>query len=81
LTVAATARNTGRSVGVRKQQAGRVNEEGAMLTTGRVQDAIDTMFEEGRSFVEIEDFISDHAISEEFKRACGCGRGPNSRQW
>jgi len=38
-----------------------------MLTITRAEDDIDAMLVEGRSFGEIEDFISDQPISEELK--------------
>jgi hypothetical protein len=38
-----------------------------MLTITRAEDAIDAMLFEGRSFGEIEEFISDQPISEELK--------------
>lgn len=40
-----------------------------MLTTNRAEDAIDSKLIEGRSFGEIEDFISEQPISEELKSA------------
>jgi hypothetical protein len=44
-------------------------EEGAMLTATRVQDAIDTMLADGRSFAEIEDFIAEQPVPEDTKSA------------
>ena len=38
-----------------------------MLTIARAEDAVDGMLIEGRSFGEIEDFISEQPISEELK--------------
>jgi hypothetical protein len=38
-----------------------------MLTMTGAEDAIDSMLVEGRSFDEIEDFISEQPISEELK--------------
>lgn len=38
-----------------------------MLTIARAEDAIDEMLIEGRSFGEIEDYISEQPISEELK--------------
>ena len=38
-----------------------------MLTTTRAEDAMDAMLVDGRTFGEIEDFISEQPLSEEFK--------------
>jgi hypothetical protein len=38
-----------------------------MLTIGGAEDAVDVMLNEGRSFEEIEDFISEQPITEEPK--------------
>jgi hypothetical protein len=38
-----------------------------MFTIPRTEDAVDEMLGQGRSFGEIEDFISEQPISEELK--------------
>jgi hypothetical protein len=40
-----------------------------MLATARVQDVIDTILAEGRSFGEIEDFIAQQPLPEDEKSA------------
>jgi hypothetical protein len=46
-----------------------VHKGGAMLATSGVQDAVDTMLAQSRTFGEIEDFIDEQPISEDEKSA------------
>jgi hypothetical protein len=62
-----TALFGGNSRSARLVSNGVGRKEAPTLTTTGAEDAIDAMLGEGRSFSEIEDFISEEPISEELK--------------